>query len=131
MYLVALHVVRGGAEGINAFHYRHADLSNWDLGPPPNVPDENPGVLVNKVTLISPGGNRVRSSLDITARDDEAWVTIRMNFVKFVLDNEGKSFPWVFPVNRCVFRAAMENALAAEWRRELVELYEAIRSVRV
>ena len=132
MYLAALHVVRPwtGQEGFNAFHYAHAEGAQWQLGPPDDVPDRDPGELVTMVTSVPTGGNRVRSYLDIVARDDASWPEIRQAFLRFVLDSEGRRFPWRLRRDACVFRAAMEDALAADWRTELGRLYEAARGVR-
>jgi hypothetical protein len=103
MYLSALHVVqtKTGREGFNAFHYAHPGSESWRDGPPASVPDIDPGVLV-EMTPIPPGGNRVRSYLDIFGRDDVAWEEIRRGFVEFIIDCEGRPFPWPGRVGKFV-----------------------------
>jgi hypothetical protein len=132
MYLAALHVARPSTEldGFNAFHYAHEDGDTWHTGPPDLVPDQDPGELVKSVITVAPGGNRVRSYLDIVGRDDASWHEIRGNFLHFVLDSEGQRFPWRLPRGGFLFRAAIEDALASDWRDELGRLFEAARSVR-
>ncbi len=130
MYLAALHVISpaNGQEGVNAFYYRHAG-PDW-IVPPNAVPDEDPGELVKKDVAVPPGGNRVRSYLDIIAPDTASWPEIRGNFLAFVLDTESQPFPWNGVVGRCRFRAGIEDGLAAAWRSELGALYGAARKVR-
>lgn len=131
MYLSALHVLRlqTGEEGFNAFHYAHAGGAGW-VEPPEAVPDEDPGELVNRVIDVAPGGNRVRSYLDIVGRDGASWQAIRNEFLRFVLDSEGNAFPWTLRQDGFLFRAAMDDALATDWRGELGRLYEAAHRVR-
>jgi hypothetical protein len=66
MYLSALHVVQvnKSREGFNAFRYAHPGSESWQDGPPPSVPDTDPGVLEGMKTTIPPGGNRGRSYRD-------------------------------------------------------------------
>jgi hypothetical protein len=127
MYLCALHVLRlqTGQDGFNAFHYAHAD--GW-VEPPDPV--EDPGELVSQVTDVPSGGNRVRSYLDIVGRDSASWYVIRNEFLRFVLDSEGGTFPWQLRRGDFLFRAAMDDELAADWRGELGRLYEAVHRVR-
>lgn len=130
MYLTALHVVRAadGTEGINSFHYAHHG-TNW-LVPPANVPDVEPGELVRSRIQLPPGGNRVRSYLDIVTHETASWSELRRSFLVFVLASEGHALPWVRLVGRTRFRAAMEEALAPEWRAELSALFAAAREAK-
>lgn len=129
MLLSAYHVVRptDRAEAINAFYYSHPN-ANW-LVPPESVFDEG-GQLVKKNAPLRPGGNRVRSSLEIATHEGATWSEVRRDFLGFVLRSEGGAFPWARVVHRCRFRAQVEPALAAEWRRELKELLDALRDIR-
>jgi len=66
MYVTAHHVVRPGTnlDRVNAFCYRHGPTI-WAGLPPAGIPDENPGELAASSATVAPGGNRVRSYLDI------------------------------------------------------------------
>jgi hypothetical protein len=129
MYLAALHVVcpPAGAEGINAFYYTHGQ-QDWVI--PPN-PDQQPGTLVNSRVSVPPGGNRVRSYLDVVAPDGATWSEIRQELLSFVLDNEDGPMPWSDRTGRCLFRLGMESALAQKWAQEAQLLYDAVKAVRV
>lgn len=82
MYLAAQRVRDSfHREGINAFRYAHG--YTWQL-PPPGIPDEDSGVLVNEMITIQPAGNVVRSYLDIIAPDEAFWPEIRPAFMAFV-----------------------------------------------
>lgn len=73
MYLTAHRVVSptAGRAGINAFYYRHGDASAVDWGDPDPgfVAESEPGELVSDDIDVAPGGNLVRSYLDVVAHD--------------------------------------------------------------
>ena len=129
MYLAALRVVSpaSGAEGMNAFHYAHG-REDWVF--PPN-PDQQPGTLANSHVSVPPGGNRVRSYLDVVAPDGATWSEIRQELLRFLLDNDNGPMPWSDRAGRCLFRLGMESALAQDWAHEAGLLYDAVKSVRV
>jgi hypothetical protein len=131
MFLVAQHVLRPqtGEEGINAFHYVH-HVDDW-AGPPAAIPDQDPGELVNKTIAVAPGGNRVRSYLDIVAPDKASSVGIRQSLLVFLLDHEQGPLPWVGDVTQYRFRIGMEDQLAQNWRHEIGALYSAAMKARL
>lgn len=102
----------------------------WD-DPPPGIPDANPGELMNQFTPIPPGGNRVRSYLDVVAPDETRWADIRQGFVAFIGESQRSPLPWQGVRGRCLFRLGMELALAQRWQLEIAELYRAIQAVRI
>jgi hypothetical protein len=130
MYLTAHHVVSpvSGDEGINAFHYEHGSVG-WQI-PPPDIPDQRPGTLVNAIIAVEPPGNRVRSYLDIVAPDDAPWPEIRQSFITFLSQVRRQGLPWVGIAGRCLFRIGIDMGLAHEWQRELADLYRAVQAVR-
>ncbi len=131
MYLTAQHVVSPAThqDGINAYFYVHGAYV-WDA-PPPGIPDANPGELMNQFTPIPPGGNRVRSYLDVVAPDETRWTDIRQGFVAFIGELQRSPLPWQGVRGRCLFRLGMEFALAQRWQLEIAELYRAIQAVRI
>jgi hypothetical protein len=82
MYLTAHRVVSpSGAQGVNAFYHTHSDgtfppgeLSTATIS---EVADERPGILERRETSVSPGGNSVRSYLDVVAADGTPPARIR------------------------------------------------------
>lgn len=82
MYLTAQHVVapdRSG-EGINAFAHLHGDrsrISPQDEAGIRLVADDDPGALIDQDVDLRPGGNSVRSYLDVVAADGESSAKIR------------------------------------------------------
>ena len=131
MYLTGQHVrASTGADGINAFHYSHVGRT-WEGLPPHGIPDEDPGALVAQTIVVPPPGNRVRSYLDIVAPDVTPWAEIRPAFMSFVAEAQRRRFPWAGVVGRTYFRAGMEQALAANWQREIADLYRAVQAVRI
>jgi hypothetical protein len=132
MYLTAHRVRRptGPEEGVNAFFYVHGPTA-WEGLPPEGIPDEEPGELVNSRISVQPPGNRVRSYLDIVAPDGTPWAEIGPAFIAFVSEAQVAAMPWRGIVGRCFFRVGMDAALAADWQRELLGLYNAAEIARV
>jgi hypothetical protein len=130
MYLTAHHVVNPGAEaeGINAFCYRHGPV-RWVGLAPPGIPDDNPGELVASSALIPPGGNSVRSYLDIVMPDEVPWSEVRTSFIAFVSEAQQRDFPWVGVAGRCTFRVGLEQGLAARWQHEVAMLLQAAQGL--
>lgn len=131
MYLTAQRVlaIASGDEGINAFHHRHP--RSW-IGPPPaGIPETNPGELVKREIDISPGGNRVRSYLDIIAPEETPWSDIREALLSLAAANASTPFPWTQTSGNIRLLASMEPTLAPNWQTELALLYQAILRVRL
>lgn len=76
MYLTAHRVVSPttGRTGINAFHYRHGEVPevDWTNPDPGVIPETEPGNLISDDVEVAPGGNLVRSYLDVVAHDSTA-----------------------------------------------------------
>ena len=131
MYLTAQRVlaVASGDEGINAFHHRHSH--SWNGAPPGGIPETNPGELVNRETKIKPGGNRVRSYLDIIAPEETPWSDIREALLSLAAANAATPFPWTQISGSIKLLASMEPTLAPDWQTELALLYQAILRARL
>ncbi|HEX7477300.1 MAG TPA: hypothetical protein VF331_05800 [Polyangiales bacterium] len=131
MYLSAQHVRSlEGAEGLNAFHFSHGAYI-WEGLPPQGIPDQDPGMLVAQSITVTPPGNLVRAYLDIVTPDETPWNEIRPAFITFVSEAQGTPLPWIGVVGRCLFRLGMDRGVAAQWQRELADLYRATMAVRV
>jgi hypothetical protein len=129
MYLTAQHVrSSSGQEGINAFRYSHGGYL-WHGIPPPGIPEQNPGELVEQIIEVTPPGNVVRSYLDLIAPDEVMWPEIRPAFFAFVGQAQRQRFPWQGIFGRCSFRVGIEFGLANGWRHEIANLYRALERV--
>lgn len=130
MYITAHHVVhpRATDEGINAFCYRHGSYI-WVGLPPAGIPDDNPGELAASLLEVPPGGNRVRSYLDIIMPDEVMWGEARRSFITFLSEAQGSDFPWEGVSGRCTFRVGLEQRLAANWQHEIAQLLRAAEAV--
>jgi hypothetical protein len=131
VYLTAQRVVAvsSGDEGINAFHHRHAQ--QWNGPPPTSIPDTNPGKLVNRAIEVAPGGNSVRSYLDIIAPEATPWSDIREALVAVAANCATTPFPWSSVIGNIKILASMDPRLSPSWQSELALLYQAILRVRV
>lgn len=72
MYVTAHRVVPpGGEAGVNAFLHHHGADFPWpaDVSLQAALPETTPGELVHSSVAVKPGGNRVRSYLDVLAPD--------------------------------------------------------------
>lgn len=132
MYLTAQHVhspVTHG-EAINVLWYTHGGDAQWLTAP---APETWPGVLLRSWTPLPPGGNRVRSYLDIIAPDTLPWAHVRQTFVQFLMRRRGPTtpMPWVDSYGPTTIRAAVEPALWVAVWSELPALYRALESFRM
>jgi len=118
-----------GLEGINAFCNLHGPY-DWFGEPPAGIPDTNPGMRVNDNVIVPPGGNRVRSYLDIVAPDETPTTEILAAVRRFVMAVRTDSLPWAATVGRCTFRFGLDLGLEQQWATEFQELLEAALRVR-
>lgn len=130
MYITAQRVLAASSqeEGINAFLHKHS--ISWTGTPPKGIPEQDPGALVDRHVEIPPGGNRVRSYLDIIAPETIAWSSVREQLLKFVASKAATAFPWVQVRGNLKFVVNMDSTLAASWQTELAQLYQAALRVR-
>lgn len=74
MYLTAHHVWSRQLDraAVHAFHYRHAGTPGVTWHPPDiaRIADESPGELIASSVVLPPGGNEVRSYLDVAWPDE-------------------------------------------------------------
>ena len=130
MYLTAQRVVSPSClEGLNAFFYTHG-AQTWSGLPPPDMPDKDPGTLVQELITVPPPGNHVRSYLDIVAPDETPSAEIRQSLVTFLSRVQREPLPWVGVVGRCFFRNGLDKALATRWRPEIAQLYQVASGLR-
>ncbi|HKY34432.1 MAG TPA: hypothetical protein VJN18_00720 [Polyangiaceae bacterium] len=118
-----------GLEGINAFCNLHGSYE-WFGEPPTGIPDINPGTRVNDSVVVPPGGNRVRSYLDIVAPDETPTAEVIAAVRRFVLAVRADSLPWAATVGRCTFRFGLDLGLEQQWAAEFQQLLEAALRVR-
>jgi hypothetical protein len=119
-----------GEEGIDAFCNVHGPYI-WPGEPPPGIPDTNPGQRVNEKLSVVPGGNRVRSYLDIIAPDETPTTEVLAAVQGFLASVRERRLPWAATVGRCTFRFGLERGLETTWAVELRALLEAAARVRV
>jgi hypothetical protein len=127
MILIAQHVrAKAGDAGINAFCRLHGPREWTD----PRPDDLDAGELVNQVLSIPPGGNNVRSYLDVIAPDETPTQEIRNAVVQFVDRSRGRPLPWTETIGRCTFRFGVEKGLHERWPEEFRKLLLAALTVR-
>lgn len=131
MILTAQHVrASTGAEGINASCRLHG-LREWADPPSGDLAgDLAAGELVNQAISLPPGGNDVRSYLDVIAPDETPTQEIRNAVVLFVDRSRGRTLPWTETIGRCTFRFGVEQELHASWSEEFRRLLLSALAVR-
>jgi len=130
MLLTAQRVEKAAREqGINAFCNLHGPY-DW-IEPPPGIPENNPGQRVNQSIQVSPGGNRVRSYLDIIAPDETPTTEILAAVPRFLESVRATPLPWSGRIGRCTFRFGIELGLLSQWPAEFRALLHAAVLVRV
>lgn len=121
MYLTAHHVHREGVEQINAFLHLHGRDFVWPPDPE-RLPDEEPGEVVAKLTPLTPGGNLVRSYLDLLAPDDTPESELRDAVRHLQDDLLERRNPTLFRHLRVTIRFGVELGLAGIRKHELTAL---------
>jgi hypothetical protein len=126
MILTAQHVrASSGTEGINAFCRLHGPYE-WTIPPE----DLASGELVNRAISVPPGGNSVRSYLDVLAPDETPTQEIRNAVVAFIGQSRGTPLPWTRTIGRCTFRFGVELGLYSSWSEEFHRLLLSALAVR-
>ncbi|OGJ92074.1 MAG: hypothetical protein A2268_05955 [Candidatus Raymondbacteria bacterium RifOxyA12_full_50_37] len=98
MYLTSQRVVsKDGQEGINSFFHLHRPHKQPKLKGPADitaVAEDNTGKLIKDNCEVEPGGNRVKSYLDIVAPDDagEKQITAALDNLQGEID-QSKMWP--------------------------------------
>lgn len=123
MYATAHRVVSPGTgeEGINAFLHIHGRAFAWPAEPW-RLPETNPGAQVWEQIGVKPGGNRVRSYLDVLCPDDttpaEVETALTGLWLELVADEAGPGGPQrplpnpiVYARGRVVLRFGVELEL--------------------
>jgi hypothetical protein len=122
MYITAQRVrsSSGGArEGVNAFLNLHRETEtvseDWDNPSLERLADTNPGVLVDQLCDVPPGGNRVRSYLDVVAPNTADAEAIRGALEAFeAVLAMNPSLPCIATIMHIAVRYDAERALEAE-----------------
>lgn len=134
MYATAHRVVRvtTGRTGVNAFLHKHGDRFPWPAEPW-RLPESDPGVQTHDNVHVPPGGNQVRSYLDVLAPDeatpDEIDVALTGLWLELVADEAGAASPTgplpnpiLYRRGRVVLRFGVEPALEGSRAGEMSEL---------
>jgi len=119
MKLVAQRVVRSTdhATGVNAYCYLHP--SRHFFQQPPH--DLGQGELSGEIVEVPPGGNNVRSYLEIVAPDETANEEITRAVVSScrILSDVRQGLPWSLRFASVSFEFNLELSLVPEWAQEL------------
>jgi hypothetical protein len=86
------------------------------------IADASFQMLASSTISLPPGGNDVRSYLDVIAPDETPTQEIRNAVVPFVDRARGRTLPWTETIGRCTFRFGVEQGLHASWPEEFRRL---------
>lgn len=141
MYATAHHVVSpAGKEAVHAFLHVHGEDFPWPADPW-NLPERAPGKVHWENTTLPPGGNRLRSYLDVLAPDvvtarelDAALTALWAELAAEGLGPQGPQGPGsaplpnpvVFRHGRVVLRFGVELVLAQQRTLEMARLRTAV-----
>jgi hypothetical protein len=126
MLLVVQHVATAEQDGINAYCHEHGTRVDWQWEPPPGVPDEDPGTVIERLTRVTvQGRGRVRSYLDVAAPDGAPVSMLsRVHDIVAAVLRSGGQFPLVVVSGPLFVRFEVEEALRYDWRAELRRLLD-------
>lgn len=126
MHLTAQRVGHGALQGVNAFLYGHGrDISGED---PVALLEGDPGTLLLRMVEVEPGGNPVRSYLDVVFPDQATRPQIEAILDRIAHIDQPDRFPTVLRLGPAAAQVNMELRLVPVWRDELAELGEVARA---
>lgn len=108
-----------GVSGINRYAYRHG-RQPWSVANLEAL--EHAATLVSQDLEVPPGGNEVRSFLDVFAPDGTSPVELARLAASVRGGPDPTSFPAVFTCGSVVFRLGLVFGLVPSWRNELTDL---------
>jgi hypothetical protein len=127
MYLTAQRVQSKDArQGINAYLNWHGAGDGRELpwqGPADSWNLGTPSEYHPPLEQIPPGGNAVRSYLDIFAPDDVNPNEVTAAVLQLLTELEPAKLPARHTVGRVQFEFGMDRALAAAWKAEVQHLF--------
>lgn len=129
MYATAHRVRSHSKEGINAFISFHQDAAaagaiDWQEPAVQVIAEQHPGILRASDWDIRPGGNTVRSFLDVAARDGTSVETLRAALDVFEQRLATAQLPYTSHVNQVGIRFGAVVALEPE----RLEEFQALRN---
>ncbi|HEU4410438.1 MAG TPA: hypothetical protein VFS43_34605 [Polyangiaceae bacterium] len=105
-------------QGVNAFLNLHdkaeARAENWDNPSIERLADANPGILVDQECDVPPGGNSVRSFLDVVTADTTDVSRVSAALEAFEASLARAPLPHVETIDRVAVRFNAERALEPE-----------------
>jgi hypothetical protein len=127
MYLTSQRVSAPGdvRTGINTYLYRHEESvprMDWSRPDLARIVDEFPGTLVAHEAEVPPGGNSIRSYLDIVASDSTRMDEVDLALQQFDKEWSASRISQVIHVRGVALRLGLELSLEARAREELREL---------
>jgi hypothetical protein len=127
MYVAAHRVCRRtGTEGVNVFLHLHGSNFPWPEDPS-GLPETNPGGIQSDIVELEPGGNRVRSYLDVLAPDGTSSVRIHGVLVQVEKALGEMAAPTALQFGEVVVRFGVEQELMRKKRSEFRALRERVR----
>src|SRR6185369_12002321 len=111
MYVTAHRVVSSmEEEGVNAFLHLHGSGFAWPDNPAP-LPENNPGNLEERSTEVAPGGNSVKSYLDVLAPDGTGRAEVQEAVAALGAELDGKANPTWYEHGRVTIRFGVDPGI--------------------
>ena len=126
MLLTAQRVTDGQRQGVNAFLYWHGrDILADD---PFALLDADPGTLQLRMVELDPGGNRVRSYLDLVIADQATRAQVEVALDILQRAPRPDAVPALVHAGGGAARISMDAGLAPIWQEEVAELVQVARA---
>ena len=128
MYTTAHRVQRGESEGINRFLHLHGEDFCWPKDAS-SLPEAAPGEEKRAEVELLPGGNRVRSYLDVLAPDSTSRALVSWVLTVFGEDLNERLNPTVFRLEGVTIRFGVDFSMLDRRGEEFGALAEAVREL--
>ncbi len=111
-----------GAQGVNAYRYVHVTTSEWPFADPKSMLGEVPLQLEQHHLVVPPGGNRVRSYVEIAAPPGVSVAAVSACVHLLAAEEAPPSEPIEFPAYGCAIRYVAETELGLAWPADFLDL---------
>lgn len=126
MFATAQRVSAGRVGGINSFLYWHGrDIARSN---PVELLDAPPGDLQVRLLEVDPGGNPVRSFLDVVVPDQSTRAHLETVLAMAERMRQPEAFPVTLRVANAAIRLHLDTSLVPVWQEELADLTEHVRA---
>ena len=111
-----------GAQGVNSYRYEHSTGQQWPFADPVSMLGEVPVELVRHHFVVPPGGNRVRSYVEIAVPPGVSVEAVSACVHDMAHREAPPTQPVGYPAYGCAIRYVADAELRLAWPADFLDL---------